>query len=137
MSDRFRTFDEFWPYYVREHSKPLTRKFHFVGTGAFLALAVASVRLRRPSLFLASAVAGYGPAWISHFFIEKNRPATFTYPAWSLLADFKMFGMMLRGEMDAEVARVMAAEAAKANGKTASPNDPVPANAPADPHSVN
>jgi hypothetical protein len=137
MSDRFRTFDEFWPYYVREHSKPLTRKFHFVGTAAAMGFVAAAVKLRRPSLLAAAMVAGYGPAWVSHFFIEKNKPATFQYPLWSLLSDFKMFGMMLRGEMDAEVARVMANEEANKSGKTASPNDPVPAHAPADPHSVN
>ena len=50
-------------------------------------------------------VSGYGFAWYSHFFIEKNRPATFNYPLWSLLGDFKMFGLMCRGRMDAEVKR--------------------------------
>ncbi len=137
MSDRFRTFEEFWPYYVREHSKPLTRKFHFVGTAASMALVTAALRLRKPSLVAAALVAGYGPAWVSHFFIEKNRPATFQYPLWSLISDFKMFGMMLRGEMDAEVARVMSQPPPVPGQPAASANDPVPATAVSDPHSVN
>ncbi len=137
MSERYGTFDEFWPFYVREHSKPLTRKFHFVGTAAFLALTTAALRFRRPSLFLAAAAAGYGPAWISHFFIEGNRPATFQYPLWSLIADFKMAGMMLRGEMDAEVERVMAASGQPEPTRRVVNPDPVPARTPPDPHSVN
>ena len=138
MSDRYSTFDEFWPYYVREHSKPITRWFHFAGTSAAIVCAAAAIRFRRPTLLAAALVAGYGPAWVSHFFIENNRPATFTYPLWSLLADFKMYGMILRGEMDAEVARVMANEPAPPNGESVARRpDPVPAGSPTDPHSVN
>lgn len=111
---RLASFAEFWPYYVGEHSDPWTRRLHFVGTtaaGLCLASAIAS---RRPARILAALVAGYGPAWASHFFVEKNRPATFTYPLWSLLADFKMWSMIARGTMDAEVARVMADREASA-----------------------
>lgn len=100
----YRTFQEFWPHYVREHSLPLTRRFHFVGT--LLALVcVGAAAVLGWQLLLVALVAGYGPAWISHFFIEKNRPATFTYPVWSLLADFRMFWCMLTGRMTAEVDR--------------------------------
>lgn len=141
MSDRYRTFDDFWPVYVRAHARPLTRKFHFAGTAAFLALASASVKFRRPGLFALGVVAGYGPAWISHFFVEGNRPATFQHPLWSLIADFKMAGMMLRGEMDTEVARVVATPAAPEHAGTeanqAAANEPVPADTPTDPRSVN
>lgn len=118
MSDRFQTFEEFWPYYVKEHSKPLTRWFHFVGTGMALGCLATFALTRKTRFIPLGLVAGYGPAWVSHFFIEKNRPATFTYPLWSLQADFKMFEMMLTGRMDAEVARVLqeyaAAERARA-----------------------
>jgi hypothetical protein len=107
MSDRFQTFDEFWPYYVKEHSSALTRWFHFVGTGMALGCMSAFVLTRKARFVPIAFVAGYGPAWFSHFFIEKNRPATFTYPLWSLQADFKMFEMMLTGRMDAEVERVL------------------------------
>lgn len=124
MSDeRFASFDEFWPYYVGEHLDPLTRKMHFVGTAAAVTCFLTGVATRRPALILGALVAGYGPAWISHFFVEKNRPATFTYPKWSLLADFKMWGLMAVGEMDAEVEKVKAARAAEAkqNGSVVEP----------------
>jgi hypothetical protein len=111
-SERYESFEAFWPYYVGEHSKKTTRVMHFVGTTAALGCVAGAVLLRRPSLIAAALVAGYGPAWASHFFVEKNRPATFTYPAWSLAADFKMWGLMIRGEMDAEVERVAAERAA-------------------------
>jgi hypothetical protein len=112
MSDkRYQTFEEFWPFYVREHSKKATRTLHFIGTSAALAAVAAAVLGRKPWLLLAAPLAGYGFAWTSHFFVEKNRPATFTYPAWSLAADFKMWSKILGGTMDEEVARVLAAEA--------------------------
>lgn len=107
---RYQSFEEFWPFYVREHSKKLTRQFHFVGTTVALGFAVGGLLTRHKWLLLAAPVAGYGPAWFSHFFIEKNRPATFTYPKWSLMADFVMWSKMLDGTMDAEVARVLAEE---------------------------
>lgn len=107
MSDRFRTFEEFWPFYVQQHAKPLTRWFHFVGTGMALGCLATFAATRKLRFIPMGLVAGYGPAWFSHFFIENNRPATFTYPLWSLQADFKMFEMMLSGKMDAEVERVV------------------------------
>ena len=112
--DRFQSFEEFWPFYVKEHSKKATRIFHFVGTTAAMACAAGGLLTKRRWLLAVAPVVGYGPAWISHFFIEKNRPATFKYPAWSLKADFVMWGKMVRGQMDAEVERVLAEYAAKA-----------------------
>lgn len=108
---RIESFEEFWPFYVGEHAKKETRTLHFVGTTAALACAAAGVLLRKKWLVAVAPVMGYGPAWVSHFFIEKNRPATFTYPRWSLMADFVMWGKIVRGEMDAEVERVMAERA--------------------------
>jgi len=102
--EKYRSFKEFWPFYVGEHSKKLTRVFHFTGTLLALTLVAMSFRLGAILLF-AVPVAGYGFAWGSHAFIEKNRPATFTYPLWSLIADFKMFVLMLGGKMDREVSR--------------------------------
>ena len=112
MSKRFESFEEFWPYYVREHKHKLTRRFHFVGTGMALGCAVGGLLTGRKSLLLLAPVMGYGPAWISHFFIEKNKPATFDYPTWSLLADFVMFAKTINGSMDAEVERILAEEEA-------------------------
>jgi hypothetical protein len=99
---KHRSFREFWPFYVGEHQLKLTRTFHFVGTLTVILLVIMSFRYSI-YLLLAAPVAGYGFAWFSHFFIEKNRPATFTYPAWSLIADFKMFALMLVGKMEQEV----------------------------------
>jgi hypothetical protein len=100
---RYQTFEEFWPYYVSEHASEWTRALHFAGTtvaGLCLASAIAT---RRPSLLLGALVGGYGPAWVSHFFIEKNRPATFTYPVWSLISDYKMFGLFATGQLGKEL----------------------------------
>jgi hypothetical protein len=119
MSDRFESFEEFWPYYVREHARKTTRVLHFCGTTAALATLGAAILTRRPALFALAPVVGYGPAWVGHFFVEKNRPATFRYPLWSLRADFVMFGKMIAGTMDDEVDQALSAEAervSKANG---------------------
>lgn len=116
MSDdekRIESFEEFWPFYVKEHSLKATRSLHFVGTTAAVACLAAGVLLRKKWLVALAPVCGYGPAWVSHFFIENNKPASFKYPAWSLKADFIMWGKIARGEMDAEVERVLAEEAAK------------------------
>ncbi len=105
---RMTTFAEFWPYYVKEHRDPKTRRLHFVGTAAAVATVASAVVTGKKKLLPLALVAGYGPAWFSHFFIEKNRPATFQYPLFSLAADFVMFGKMLAGTMDDEVARIVA-----------------------------
>ncbi|MFO0613406.1 MAG: DUF962 domain-containing protein [Polyangiaceae bacterium] len=105
---RIESFEKFWPFYVREHSKKATRVLHFVGTTSAAAVLGAAIATRNPKLIPLALVAGYGPAWISHFFIEKNRPATFTYPVWSLLADLKMWTKIASGTMDAEVEKAMA-----------------------------
>lgn len=102
--EKFRNFEEFWPFYVGEHSQKLTRILHFIGTLFALALIGMSARFGATLLF-AVPIAGYGFAWGSHAFVEKNRPATFTYPLWSLIADLKMFVWMAGGKMDQEVDR--------------------------------
>jgi hypothetical protein len=115
MSKRhFASFEEFWPFYVGEHSHPMNRRLHFAGTTAFLAAAAAGLVLRKPKLVLASPLFGYGPAWIGHFFVENNRPATFQHPIWSLRADFRMWWKIATGTMDAEVERVRAEAEARA-----------------------
>lgn len=115
MSDTTpRTYEDFWPYYVRQHSKRETRLLHAVGTAVFVSTVLAFLATRRKSLLLAMPVVGYGPAWYSHFFIEGNRPATFGHPFWSLRADFEMVARMLTGTMDLEVERYCNAPAAEA-----------------------
>ena len=97
------TYSEFWPYYLREHSQPSTRGWHYVGTCAALfmltALLVTGKWMFLPLIF----VSGYFFAWMSHGLIEKNKPATFTYPLWSLISDFKMFFCFITGQMADEL----------------------------------
>ena len=114
-SDRqdFQRFRDFFPHYLGEHSDPFNRGLHYVGTLSALALAAAAVLSREPLLLLVVPLAGYGPAWVGHFFVEKNRPATFKYPFWSLAADFKMYSLALRGRMSDEVAKVCGAPLTK------------------------
>jgi hypothetical protein len=105
---RIATFREFWPQYVREHSKPITRALHFTGSTLVLAFAVASVMTGRPWLFFVAPLVGYGFAWLGHFGFERNRPATFKYPFYSFAADWVMYGKILSGTMRAEVERSIA-----------------------------
>lgn len=105
---KFRTFAEFWPHYVSEHADPRTRKAHVAGTG-LAALCLAALAATGDLRFLAAAaVVGYGLAWLSHLFIERNRPATFRHPVLSLLGDLRMFALACRGRLSAEVARLQA-----------------------------
>lgn len=105
MNGEFKSFAEFWPYYLGEHSKPTTRLLHFTGTGAGLVLAFVALFSWNYWLLLVAVVCGYGPAWVGHFFIEKNRPATFRHPIWSLVADFRMFLFFMTGRLGAELRR--------------------------------
>ena len=106
MSDQhFESFDDFWPYYLNEHSDPTNRTLHIAGTVAATATLGIAVATRKPKLALLAPVIGYGAAWIGHYMIEKNRPATFTHPLWSLMGDYKMTGMALTGRLDDELRR--------------------------------
>jgi hypothetical protein len=100
-----RTYREFWPYYLSEHSRPATRAFHFAGTSGGTALLLLSLAAQNPWLVLVAVLAGYGPAWFAHFAVEKNRPATFRYPLWSLISDFRMTGIWLAGGLGRELER--------------------------------
>jgi len=105
MSAGFKSFAEFWPYYLNEHAKPTTRALHFAGTGAGLLLFLFGLISGNYWLLLVALVCGYGPAWVGHFFIEKNRPATFRHPLWSLIADFRMFLFFITGRLGNELRR--------------------------------
>lgn len=93
--NRIQTFKDFWPYYLSEHSLPKTRWIHFAGTTVALGSVAAALITGIGWLWLIAFIGGYGPAWYGHFFVEHIRPATFTYPFWSLAADFKMWFLML------------------------------------------
>jgi hypothetical protein len=104
------TFAEFWPAYVRAHSKPATRVVHCIGTIAGWMLLGGAMAERRWWWVAAAIVASYTLAWLAHFFLEHNKPATFDHPLWSWWADQKMVFLMLIGRMDAEVRKCAAAE---------------------------
>jgi hypothetical protein len=100
---RFNSFSEFWPFYVTEHSKPATRLLHLVGTTAGICCVIFLIVAGKWWLFPLGLIPGYGAAWIAHFLIEKNKPATFEYPLWSFIGDYKMIALMLTGKMNDEV----------------------------------
>ena len=104
-------FEEFWPRYLQSHGDPRTRAFHVAGTIAGTALVLGAIALRKPWLILAGLAAGYGPAWISHAFIEHNKPETFRAPFASLRGDYLMAWHVLRGSIDDEIARTQGAHA--------------------------
>ncbi|MCD7036681.1 DUF962 domain-containing protein [Metabacillus sp. GX 13764] len=100
---KFHSFEEFWPFYLSQHSKKSTRTWHFVGTSFVFVFLLAGIATFQFWLVLLAPVTAYLLAWISHFFIEGNKPATFGHPFWSLGADFKMYGYMLTGRLDDEI----------------------------------
>jgi hypothetical protein len=103
--NEFTSFDDFFPYYVAEHSRAATRWMHFAGSHLGVALGSTGIARRRWALVAAAPVAAYGMAWFSHFVIEGNRPATFGHPAWSFRGDWKMLAMMWAGR-DGELGRI-------------------------------
>ncbi len=113
--ERIQSFAEFWPYYIGEHRSPVCRGLHYFGTGMALFTAATAAVTGTGWLVAVAFVLGYGPAWVAHFFIEHNRPATFKYPLWSLLSDFKMLGLALRGKMGDEVVRLYGSKAPSAD----------------------
>ena len=107
---RYRSFREFWPYYLSEHANPATRAVHLAGTGAAAACLIALAATGDVRLLPAALVAGYGPAWLSHLLVEKNRPATFRYPIMSLFGDLRMFTLACCGRLSGEVERLRSGE---------------------------
>lgn len=99
MAERFASFREFYPFYLSEHRNATCRRLHFAGSTLVLALIAVAVATGTWWLLWLVPVAGYGFAWVGHFAFEKNRPATFKYPAWSLWGDWVMYWQLLTGKI--------------------------------------
>lgn len=98
MSERIKTYGEFYQFYLTEHSKTGTRIFHFIGTLLVFVVIWYVISSGKERFLWYIPIFGYGFAWFSHAVIEKNRPATFKYPLWSLISDFRLFFELLIGK---------------------------------------
>jgi hypothetical protein len=103
-----RSFADFWPYYVRAHSKPRTRVLHAIGSVLAIIVVALALAFSNLWLILAAPILGYAFAWYAHFFVEHNKPATFGHPFYSLAADYRMLFLMMAGRMEAEVTKCCA-----------------------------
>jgi len=99
------TYAAFWPYYLREHSRASTRAWHYFGTSVAIIILATVIVTGNWRLLPFVFLSGYFFAWMSHGLIEKNKPATFTYPLWSLFSDFKMLFCAATGQMGVELAK--------------------------------
>ncbi len=99
MEKKYKTLAEFYPFYLTEHSNRISRFLHFMGTTAVLFLLFGGILTGHFHLLFFMPIVGYGPAWVGHFFFEKNRPATFQYPLYSLASDFIMFKDIMTGKI--------------------------------------
>jgi len=99
-TEGFNSFSEFYPFYLREHSNRTCRRLHFIGTSLVVVLLVKVVLTGWWSGLILLPLVGYGFAWVGHFLFEKNRPATFKYPLYSLMGDWVMWKDILTGKID-------------------------------------
>jgi hypothetical protein len=96
---RFSSFAEFYPFYLSEHGDRASRRLHFLGTTLAILLIVYALMTRRWTALLLVPIVGYGFAWMGHYRFEKNRPATFRNPLYSLMGDVRLWFDMLRGRV--------------------------------------
>lgn len=96
---RYTRFGEFYPFYLAEHANVTCRRLHFVGSLLVIATVVLALAGADARWLMLAPLAGYGCAWTGHFFFEKNRPATFTHPLYSLAGDWVMFWDILNGRV--------------------------------------
>lgn len=100
MKKKYQTLKEFYPYYLTEHSKQITRVLHYLGTSLFLLVMLYGLMTQQWKILILGPLFGYGFAWFGHFFFEKNKPATFIYPLYSLVSDFIMLFHFLTGQLN-------------------------------------
>ena len=96
---QFDNFNDFYAYYLTQHRNRTSRRLHVIGTGCVIALLLGALLTLNPWLLLLAPLVGYGFAWTGHFAFEKNKPATFGHPVWSLRSDFVMFGQVVSGRL--------------------------------------
>lgn len=99
MDNRFRSFGEFYPFYLREHANRTSRALHFIGSTLVLLLLAWCAWTEQWRYVLLAPLCGYGFAWVGHFFFEKNRPATFTHPFYSFAGDWVMWKDLITGKI--------------------------------------
>lgn len=102
---KFRSYEDFFTFYLEQHADAGNRRMHAVGTLLGLLVAVAAFVMHHPWYALLWIPLGYGFAWSGHYLLEKNKPATFGHPFWSFISDFRMLGLMLTGRLDARMKR--------------------------------
>ena len=105
MKEKFATFEEFYPFYLKQHSNKICRLLHVIGTTIVFALTITAIYHSFYKLLILVPIAGYGFAWVGHFFFEKNKPATFQYPLWSLKSDFKMYFEIVSGKISFDASK--------------------------------
>ena len=99
MNKEYKSFSEFYPFYLSQHANKACIRLHVIGSGLIVLLVLYAIFSTTWALFLFVPVIGYGFAWVGHFFFEKNKPATFTYPIYSLIGDWVMFKDVLTGKI--------------------------------------
>jgi hypothetical protein len=104
MERKYHTLKDFYPYYLTEHSDPVCRATHYIGTTLLFVVVGASIYFGQAKILFLLPVVGYGFAWLGHFVFEKNKPATFQYPFYSLASDFIMYFHFLTGQISQKVA---------------------------------
>lgn len=97
MNKRYRSFGEFYPFYLSQHQHPVCRQLHFIGSSLVLLLLGVALVTQTVWLMWLIPIVGYGFAWVGHFVFERNQPATFQYPLYSLMGDGLLFAQMLKG----------------------------------------
>ncbi len=99
MERKYTTLKDFYPYYLTEHANPVCRTLHYIGTTLLFGVVAAAVYFHNGAILFFLPVVGYTFAWVGHFFFERNKPATFQYPLWSLASDFIMYFHFLTGQV--------------------------------------
>ncbi|GJJ67686.1 hypothetical protein EMPS_00032 [Entomortierella parvispora] len=96
--DGYNSFEEFYPYYLSEHCNTINRRLHLFSTTNVVAITLYLILTKQPKYWWVTLIQGYGFAWIGHFIFEKNKPATFKHPIYSLMGDWKMWFEVVTGQ---------------------------------------